>query len=171
MPHGHEGDAPDERDALDDLERITLAIALRSEWEQDNRRGLLWVHSIMGMTGGLQILLFGGPGNVERAAGVWTRPALGVLALIGGILLAVGLARRPRRIALEAAGLLVVGLWDSCMALGQLGARLAQGEFDVRPILQPQPLGYVVSYPISVYGGLLALICIHLWTLGRLARR
>lgn len=157
--------------ALGRLERITLAIARRSEWEQNNRRGLLWVHALMGLTGGLQILLFGGPGNVERAAGVWTRPVLGIIAFIGGALLALGLARRPRHIKLEVVGLVAVGIWDLCMTIGQIGARLDGGDFGPRPLLELQPLGYVVPYDISVYGGLLALICIHLYTLRHLSER
>lgn len=162
-------DTPDDADTLAELERATLALAARAEWEQSNRRGLLWVHGIVAAVVGLQILLFGGPGNIERAVGIWTRPALGVCALVGGLLLMSGLLARPRSIRREVLGLAGVGVWDLCMTIGLIGARVDAGSFAPRPLLEHQPPGYVVPYAIAVYGGMLALIVIHLLTLRRLS--
>lgn len=155
-------------DALERLERATMQIATRAEWEQGNRRGLLWVHGIVALFVGVQILLFGGPGNIERAIGIWTRPALGAAALAGGVLLCSGLASRPRSLRRELLGLVVIAAWDLCMTAGIVAARVDGGQFAPRPLLEPQPEGYVVPYPVLVYGGLLALICIHLYTLRKL---
>lgn len=140
----------------------------RFTWEQANRLGLLRVHAIVGILGGIQILLYGGPSNLEESLGVWTRPALGVLAVVGGTILALGLARRPRDIGLEAVGLSLVGLWDLAMTLGLAWTRIEQGEYAPIPLTQALDPTYVRPYPVTVYAGLFALICIHLWTLRRM---
>lgn len=157
-------------DPLDRLEEAASKVAVHVNWEQDNRRGLLWVHAICGMWIGALILIFGGPGNIERSLGVWTRPTLGGLALLGGAVLASGLLSRPRNVIREIVGLVIIGIWDACMTGGIIAARIDQGEFSPRALLEVQPEGYVVPYPIIVYGGLLALISIHLWTLVKLRR-
>jgi hypothetical protein len=158
-------------DPLDRLEHVAERVVNRVEYEQGNRRGLLWVHACMGLLAGPQMLLWGSATTIETALGVWSRVLMASLGFFGGVLLASGLSRRPRSIPLEVAGLALVGLWDGLMALGLIYARVKQNDYHLIPLGQPLPAGYVVAYPITVYAGLLALICIHLYTLRRLKRR
>lgn len=171
LPTGDPDHDPAEiQSALEELARATLALGIRSRWELANRRGLLWAHALWGIWVGVQIVLYGGPGNIERTFGVWTRPFLGLLAITGGVLLASGLAARPRRnIPREIWGLIVVGLWDAAMFGGIVASRVGQGAYSPRALLDPQPVGYVVAYPTGVYGLLATLIIIHLLTLVRLS--
>lgn len=155
-------------DPLDRLETAAERIANRAEYEQANRRGLLWVHALVGMFAGLQMALWGSASTIENTLGIWVRPCLASLGFVGGWLLAFGLSRRPRSIPLEFVGLLLVGLWDLAMTLGLMWARLQQADYSFRPLNEPLPIGYVVAYPVTVYAGLLALITIHLWTLRRI---
>lgn len=159
-------------DPLDRLQDAAEVVVLRAQWEQANRVGLLWIHAILGLTAGTQMILFGSAANIEEVVGLWSRTALGFLGISGGILLALGLLRVPRSITLEAIGLALLGLWDLFMALGMTWARLAAGDFHTRAlnVPLPPPGTYVLPYPISVYAGLFALIVVHLWTLRRLKR-
>ena len=157
-------------DPLDRLETAASRLADRNIWENSNRIGLLRVHAAVSILGGAQILLYGGPANIEGSVGVWTRAALGFLAIIGGIVLSYGLAQRPRHIRLEAVGLSVIGLWDFTMACGMAYSRIAQGTYSPVPLTHLLPAEYVRPYPVTVYLGLFALICIHLWTLRRMAK-
>lgn len=157
-------------DPLDRLESIADRVARRVEYEQGNRRGLLWVHALMGMLAGLQMLAWGSAGTIEDVAGVWVRPVMALLGTIGGICLAAGLMNRPRSIHLEALGLALVGLWDVLMTVGLLTARLRQDDYGFIPLGEELPIGYVVAYPTTIYAGLFALIVIHLLTLRKLAR-
>lgn len=155
-------------DPLDRLEHAAERIADRAEYETSNRRGLLWVHACVGMLAGTQMALWGGPGTIEAAVGEWVRLALALTGFTGGWLLAWGLSRRPRSIPFEVAGLIVMGIWDLTMTLGLMYARLKQANYDLIPLGSPLPAGYVVAYPVTIYAGLFALICIHLWTLKRM---
>lgn len=155
-------------DPLDRLERAAERIVGRGAYEQANRRGLLWVHACMGLFAGPQMLLWGSATVIETSVGPWSRYAMGVVGLVGGVLLAVGLSRRVRVVSLEAVGLALVGVWDLAMVVGLLVARIQQNDYRLIGFLAPLHDGYVVAYPITVYAGLLALICVHLWTLRRL---
>ena len=163
-------------EALDRLEHAAERVALAAEWERANRVGLLWVHAVIGCLAGAQMLAFGSASNIEVLVGIWSRTALGVLGITGGLILAAGIVRRKRHltnwIELEAAGLVLLGLWDLAMTLGMLAARIAYGDFSMRPPWEPLPPPgtYVLPYPIAVYGGLFALVCVHLWTLRRFKR-
>lgn len=152
-------------DAFTRLEEAAEKVARRGEWETKNRIGLLRIHGLMGALGGTQILLYGGPSNIEDSVGVWTRVALGLLALTGGLTLLAGLLRNPRSIALEALGLGLVGLWDLCMTLGLAWSRIRQGQFAPSWLLDALDPAYVRPYPVTIYAGLFAMICVHLWTL------
>lgn len=158
-------------DPYDRLERTAERIVSRQTYEQQNRWGLLWVHALMGLTAGVQMSLWGSASNIEGNLGTWVRPVLAGIGFFGGLSLAVGLSTRPRSIPFEVVGLVLVGLWDLCMALGLFVARVRQDNFGRIPLGQPLEPGYVAAYPISVYGGLFALVLIHLWTLRRLARK
>jgi hypothetical protein len=173
VPHDDDATA----DALAELEAATLAIAVRSQYETENRRGLLWIHSLMGLLAGVQVMLWGTAAGIELTFGVGARIVMGTLGILGGSLLAIGLMRRPRSIPLEIAGLLVVGLWDLAMTIALLTGRIDQvlGDGPLSgihplPLLEPQPPGYVTAYASTVYAGLCALIGVHLWTLRRLNR-
>lgn len=152
-------------DPLDRLEQAAEKVARRSEWESSNRIGLLRIHAFMGAVGGLQILAYGGPSNIENSVGVWTRAALGFLAVTGGLILALGLARRPRSIPLEAVGLALIGVWDFCMTAGLAWARFQQGQFAPSWLTEALDPSYIRPYPVTIYAGLFAMICVHLWTL------
>lgn len=156
-------------DAFDRLEAAAETVAQRAEWERSNRVGLLWVHAVVGIVVGIQMLLYGSATTIEAALGLWTRPALAITGLVGGLLLAVGIVRN-RTVILEAIGLAVIGAWDLCMACGFIYARVSAGQFSPRAMFEPLPVGYVLPYPISVYLGLAALIAVHLWTLRRFKR-
>lgn len=138
-------------------------------YERGNRLGLLWVHGIVGVVGGMQQLLYGSATQVEDALGPWVRLLLVPLALGGGLLLLLGLTRKPQRsIPLEAVGLALVACWDLAMTAGLAYARYAQHTYRPLPLLRPMPHGYVPAYPITVYAGMLALLVIHLVTLRHL---
>ena len=160
-------------DAFDRLEEAAESLVLRSEWERANRVGLLWVHAVVGCTAGVQMMLYGSASNIEALVGVWSRAALGILGISGGLILAAGIFRRKRHqsywIEFEAAGLLLLAAWDFAMMAGMLAARLMAGDFAPRALFEPLPPAgtYVLPYPISVYAGLFALVCVHLWTLRR----
>ena len=155
------------------LDRLELAVgdlAIQTSWEQQNRVGLLWVHAFTAFWAGTQMIMWGSASTIETAIGVWTRPVMGGLGITGGLLLGWGLTRVPRSITFEVAGLVTVGLWDGAMTAGILYARIAQHDFRLRNLLDPLPIGYVPAYPVTVYFGLLALICVHLWTLRKMRR-
>lgn len=158
------------KDAFDRLEEAAANVAQRAEWEQSNRVGLLWVHGLMGLLAGPQMLLWGSASTIESAVGVWSRVVLAGIGTLGGMFLVAGLRRTPRSIPLEVAGLALVGSWDCLMALGLVFARLHQNDFRVIPLGEPLTAGYVVAYPITVYVGLTALILVHLWTLRRIKK-
>lgn len=155
-------------DPLERLDRAAENVITRARWETQNRRGLLWGHALLGVWAGTLILLFGGPRNIEDLVGMWSRGALGLVGIVGGIILAIGLLQRPRAIRYEALGLAVLGVWDLSFAFGIAVARALQHNFTPRDLLEPQPVGYVVAYPVAVYGVLAYLIGVHLWTLRRL---
>jgi hypothetical protein len=160
-------------DAFDRLEHAAERVAATATWERANRVGLLWVHAVVGVLAGGQMLAFGSASNIEAMVGVWSRSALGVLGIVGGLALALGILRRKRRrrywLEIEATGLALIGLWDGCMCIGMAAARIMAGDFAPRPPWEalPPPGTYVLPYPIAVYGGLCALVCVHLWTLRR----
>ncbi|NUR79083.1 MAG: hypothetical protein HOQ21_01360 [Dermatophilaceae bacterium] len=160
-------------EAFDRLEQAADRVATWAEWERANRVGLLWIHAGVGITAGAQMLAFGSAANIEDLVGIWVRTALGLLAIIGGIVLGAGIRRRSRRrrhwLELEAVGLALLGLWDFAMAAGMAAARIAAGDFSPRALWEPLPPPgtYVLPYPVSIYAGLCALICVHLWTLRR----
>lgn len=159
-----------DHDPLDRLESHATLLAEQMTWEQQNRRGLLWVHGIIGLTAGVQMLLWGSATTIEASLGVWSRALMAGLGFTGGLLLAYGLSRRPRSVPAEAAGLCLVGVWDALMLGGLAYARWHQHDFRIIPLDSKLPEGYVAAYPLTVYGGLFALICIHLWTLRKIRR-
>jgi hypothetical protein len=165
-----QGNDPVMADPLDRLEHQALDIANRSVYERGNRRALLWVHAFMGVAAGTQMALWGSAPTIELVVGIWSRLIMAGLGVTGGLLLGYGLASRPRKIPFEVAGLALVGLWDLLMTLGLAYARMLQHDFHPLGIHQDIPVGYVSAYPINVYGGLFALIVIHLWTLRQLTR-
>lgn len=155
---------------FDRLETAAETVAQRAMWETMNRVALLWCHAVIAFVTGTQMLAFGSAANIEALVGIWSRTALGVLGILGGITLAVGIWS-GRRIWLEALGLVLIGCWDFLMAAGFVAARIQAGDFHLRGLAEPLPAPgtYSLPYPITVYAGLFALVCIHLLTLRRLA--
>lgn len=147
------------------IETAAEKLARRVTWEQGNRIGLLSVHAIAGILGGAQQIMYGSAPNIETAFGTWVRIIFGTLALIGGCILFSGLNAHPRSIKREAAGLSLLAAWDALMTLGLLWARIDSHDFSLLGFNEKIPLGYVVTYPLAVYGGLFALIMVHLSTL------
>lgn len=155
-------------DPFQRIERATQALARRVLWEQGNRIGLLRVHAAVGILAGVQILAFGSAASIEALVGVGVRMLLGVLGVLGGSLLWWGLRKSPRSITLEGIGLALLGIWDLTMTLGLAWARAHSTSFGLKwpwVRLPPPEDGFVVPYPIAVYGGMFALIVIHLLTL------
>lgn len=158
-------------DAFERLEEAAERVAVRGEWERANRVGLLRIHSAIAILAGVQMLLFGSAANIEALVGLWSRTALGVLGVVGGVSLAVGLWRRARGLRrwleLEAFGLTLIALWDLFMAAGMVAARIDAGDFGPRALWEPLPAPgtYALPYPIAVYAGLFAMVCVHLSTL------
>lgn len=166
------------RDPFDRLESAAEAVARRVEattarvsYERANRLGLLWTHGVVGVAAGLQMLLFGTATTIETIFGPQARIVMGPLAFLGGTVLILGLTRHPRRsIPMEAVGLALLATWDLLMTAGLAYARWHQHEYHVLALNERLPQGYVSAYPIAVYGGMFALLSIHLWTL-RILRR
>lgn len=155
-------------DPFDRIETAAERLGRRMHWEQGNRIGLLRLHAAIGILSGSQMLLFGGAGVIEKTLGLWTRPLLGLLGLVGGFVLTFGLLSRPRSIIAEAIGLTMIACWDFLMAFGLAFARVSIGDFQILPLDQPLPpptVPYVPPYAISVYAGLFGLVLVHLWTL------
>ena len=161
----------DHHDPMRRLEVAAERVIDRTTYEQGNRRGLLWVHAIIGLLAGVQMALWGSASIIETAVGTWTRPMMAALGMIGGATLAFGLSRRPRLIAAEVVGLGLIGLWDLLMTIGLAIARIRQDDYALIPLGKPLEVGYVVAYPTTIYAGLFALIVIHLTTLLRLRNR
>lgn len=160
--------APPPEDPFERVEAAARALARRVLWEQGNRIGLLRCHAAVGLVAGAQMLAFGSTTTLEVLFGPPIRMVLGVLGIVGGIALFVGVHATPRSIVQEATGLFLLGLWDLLMTLGLTYARLHSSTFGLRWPWTPMPpvnSGYVPPYPIAVYGGMFALICIHLYTL------
>lgn len=162
-------------DPFDRLECVAERVADRAErttarvyYEQGNRLGLLWIHALVAITAGLQQLLWGTATQIEELFGPRAREFHGPLAMVGGMVLVLGLTRKPyRSVRLEAIGLSLIALWDGTMTAGLAWARIHQDDYRVIPFGQPLPPHYASAYPISVYSGLLALLVVHLWTLRR----
>ena len=160
-------------DPFDRVEVASQNLARRVIWEQGNRIGLLRVHATVGILAGGQMLAFGSAATLEALTGVWVRMFLGTLGMVGGAVLFWGLHRSPRSITLEALGLLLLGIWDLVMTTGLALARYHSTSFGLKfpwVPLPPPEVGFVVPYPVAVYGGMLALICIHLLTLRRFTK-
>ncbi|MDF9716037.1 hypothetical protein [Nocardioides sp. ChNu-99] len=163
-----ERDSPSRRgdEPLNRLERQVETLAAEHElataqatWENTNRIGLLWVHAGIGALAGVLILSAGTATSLERIFGPAAAPLTGWVPLIGGLLLADGLRSKPRSVPLEVVGLFLLLGWDLALTAGFLIAYFtALGLPTSRP------------YPVAVYGGLAALICVHLWTLRKVLR-
>lgn len=159
-------------DPFERLEAAAEAVAHRAAaqtervaYEAGNRLGLLWVHAVVALLAGTQMLLWGSASQVEAVLGPTARLPMGLLAVVGGLWLSVGLTRKPRSIPAEAVGLCLVALWDLAMTLSLAYARARQHDYHLLGLRTPMPDHYVPAYPVSVYGGLLALLVIHLLTL------
>lgn len=156
---------------IDALEQVVDNIVIRQRWETGNRLGLLWCHAGVGIFAGITMLTNGTASTFELAYGDWTRLATGIPALLGGLLLARGLLMRPRSITREAIGLGILGLWDLVMTLGFVTLLVHIGQpprFFLPWSIQHPPYPLTTLYPLAVYGGYLALIAVHLYTLRHL---
>lgn len=165
-------------DAYDRLEHAAERVARRAEdtqnrsdYETQNRLSLLWVHAVVALLAGVQMLLYGTATQFEALFGPQSRLLMGPLALVGGVALVWGLTRKPRRIGSEALGLSLVALWDLAMTLGLAYARIHQDKWAVISPHEDLPLGYVPAYPVTVYAGMFVLLVVHLWTLRVMRRR
>lgn len=149
-------------DPFSRIERALDSLSARQHWERSNRLALLWVHAFVGIGVGVNMIVNGTATVIEvlldntHLAGVIT----GTPALAGGLVLAFGLSRNPRSIQYEAVGLVLLALWDTAMtAIFMYTLTHHVGGVVVR------------SYPILVYGGYLALLGVHLWSLSTILRR
>lgn len=152
---------------LDRLEATAQRLSDRATYENNNRISLLWIHGLAGFLASVQMLVYGSASTVETALGPWMRIVLATLGLLGGAFLITGVARKPRSLGLEAVGLCLLFTFDMVILLGIAYARIKQGQWHPIGLGEPIPDGYVVAYPITIYGGLAALIVVHLLTLKR----
>lgn len=120
-------------------------------YDERNRLALLATHGWMALITGLLITAAGAPSPWVEFAGPDLDWALAVPVLVGGSLLLIGL-HSGRRLAAEAFGMACLLAWDLVMTALFVG--------------QIQRHEYAV-YPIAIYGGLAALMSIHLRTLWR----
>lgn len=137
-----------------------------SEWERANRLGLLVVHALIGVCAGGLILFTGAARVVDPIPAA--RPGLGTLALAGGLALLAGLLRRPRSIPLEIAGLSLLALWDLVMTASFVYGASA-GTVEASWPWEPDGSSSTL-YPIALYLGLFAMMCVHLVTLRHVNR-
>lgn len=133
--------------------------------EQTNRRCLLLVHAFIGLFVGT-LILFTGVSRTLGSPDTWTRPTAGVTALLGGTLLLIGLVRRPPSLGLQAAGLVVLGLWNLVMATAVLTVTVLADRVHVEwPWVASSTVPTEAIYPVVLYLGLFAMSAVHLMTL------
>ncbi len=133
---------------------LAQGIAQDAAADRAARVDLLHIHAGMKVAMGVLILLTGGLHLVESALGIWTRPVLGVWALVGGLVLAVSLLRRNRRCLL---GLVVIGVWDVAFAAAIVASLLVAGAEWSWPWVHANPIT-PRPYVAVVYVGLAAMI-------------
>lgn len=137
---------------FDSMSRWFEVLANKSRYEENNRLTLLGIHATMGVLIGALIISDGGP-LAAQAAGV-SSLSLGLPALFGGFLLWTGLLA-GRNLRLEAFGMTLLVMWDWFMCALFILAALDHSAVSSS------------LYPIALYGGLGALMMVHLYTLLR----
>lgn len=138
----------------EDLDKVITSIEqleTKNSYNEKNRSQLLVIHAFIGMGVGVCILWLGGP---ESFSGLVTEPhtkfLLGAVPLVGGAILFLGLVL-GRKLVLESLGMTLLLIWDLWMGYGFIWA-LAN-------------VGGANPYPLVIYGGFAAFMCVHLGTL------
>lgn len=144
-----------EDDKFERAQGALTSLAQRQDYDQRNRLALLAVHGWAALVIGLLIVVEGGPTAWVEKYGTRHDWALAAPAIVGGVLLLVGLTN-GRAIRLEAAGMTFILAWDLYMVwlLGSAGV-----------------VGPTALYPVAVYGCLAALMVVHLRTLYAYAKK
>lgn len=141
-------------DRYSEAEQALNRLAERAAYDERNRLALLLVHALTGILAGLLITLDREPASWLDLVGPGHAWWLGAPPIVGGILLAAGLAMRrtPRigeriRLVTEAIGMTGIMAWDAAMiyVIGRAGD---------------------AAYPVAVYAGLAGLMSVHMVTLG-----
>lgn len=150
-----DGPIENDQDLLRAIAAGVRSLNAKRQWERDNRIALLWVHAEVGLIAGFLMLTYG---TASVFHGWWGEPAArlvtGIPPILGGLILAAGLYRRPRAIPWEVVGLCIMALWDLGMSLG-LAYALRHGP----------PGVHSIPYPVVIYGGYFQILSVHLWTL------
>lgn len=145
------GDMEQNPNLFDSMSQWFETLAQKTRYEERNRLTLLGIHATMGVLIGALIIADGGP-QVAQYLNV-DHVSLGLPAFVGGSLLWVGLLAN-RNLRLEAFGMTLMLIWDLFMC----------GLFVVAA-LGGAPAYSASLYPIALYGGMAALMSVHLWTL------
>lgn len=168
-PYDDEGWHREGDDPFTRLENAAEVIVKQTSWEQQNRLGLLAIHGVIGVLAGM-LMMINGTATSFEVFGLWIRPALSGLSIFGGAVLLAGLISKPRNVRLEISGLALMGIWDLAMAVAFIVARTVNHvtyKFTFPWVALPDSSRL---YPVVIYLGMFALICVHLWTLRKLRR-
>lgn len=124
-------------------------IVERHRYDQRNRLALLAIHGVIGVVVGVLMTFGDPPVAFQMLFGMENKLYLAVPPMIGGSILLSGLAA-GRILLAEAIGMFIMFLWD----LGMVGVFIVQSIETSTPV-----------YAVAVYGGLAALMAVHLRTL------
>lgn len=144
---------------LDRLEQIANNLLWRSQYEEENRLELLFVHAFIGIGAGVLMIIDGVPSRVVEIVGAQEAVVypLAVLPCVGGLTLLFGLLYK-RRLLVEWSGMAMIMLWDTLM-----GSSLFLVNWLAAMDSSPETVS--TMYPVAVYMGLAALMRVHLKTL------
>ena len=155
--------------AIERTQGLAQSIAESAMRYRADRLDLVRIHAGTKLAMGLLILFTGGLPTIESLVGVWTRTALGLGALIGGLVLLVGVCRK--KLVLAGVGLVLIGLWDVAMVAGVAVTVILGGVEFVMP-WEPLPLTAPRPYVAAVYAALALMIWgVHIPALVRAFRR
>lgn len=143
----------------EELKRLTDELHAAWKQERATRLSLLRLHALMGILVGTLIITTGAASKAEADFGLWVRPMLGGLALASGAVLLLGIRRLDTNYRLECLGLILMGLWDTLMAVVITGVMFTyRGPWVLpgahlvpsMPDAQPRPYAVVVYLALAL---------------------
>lgn len=144
----------------DDLDKVISSIEnleYKSKYNSKNRFQLLFVHSMVGIGAGGLLIVNGYPVTFQGVlSNSYMEFFIGFVPFMGGLFLLIGLLLN-RHLLLEAVGMALLLIWDLWMV------------YCIWWTTENVP--NTVYYPLFVYGGLAAFMCVHLGTLYKFVDR